>query len=377
MFELRGVGLVVRKILFFLVFMFLGMPYSFAEPVNESVTVHKFELPNKDLITSLSEKVSSANDIKNVLVHVENASQEPIVIFDANPDSIESKEIVEQLRDKKIEFVQIDLRKPPGLYNLVSTKAKSVHADFKEWWKSKYEKPIATEKRWGVVTAVTRAGVSSMVWFSVGLDPLTAGTLVIGQTLAAYYNTLYERTVDNILGLSKDPKHRLKQMSFRLLYSTFWTYLWRGISGPIKGAHSLLTGQGNYEVLSNILSTGWAGNRFGMEKAINLSRKASVVIGFHGFLIGSVFTTLDLAGVNPYSWLINFDKINFLNLDFLKFSMEIKTSTMMILGYYFSAAYAVKKVPQYFEAYTNFIEKLITKVTAIPQNSCRGVFSKL
>lgn len=367
-----------------LIFILLGTPSSFAQQEDKNITIQKFELTKNEVLTNLNSKVSEGEMAPLLDQLSTQNNNQPILFLDNSPDSKDSKDIENTLKSKKLNFVRIDLRKAITLpINNLSQAGKEKISDFKDWWKSKYEAPYASDKRWGVITATTRFGISSMVWFSVGLDPVTAGMLVAGQTAAAYYNTIYERTLDNIFGLKDESKNFTQQIGYRLLYTSFWTYLWRTISGPVKSAHSILTAQGHFEVLTNILSTGFAGNVFGLTKAVTLSRKASMLIGFHGFLIGSLFTTLDLAGVNTHSWFINFDMPEIFN-SWKTLSLEIRSSTLMIISYYFSAAYAVRKMPEYFETYANFIEGLLSKTvskevepqTANSSNpSCSSVFT--
>ena len=376
-----------KIVLSILIFVVLGVSHSFAQE-KEGITVQKFNLPNNDVITNLSNKISDG-EIDPLLGQLSTRdNNQPILFLDNSPGSKESKELEAQLKAKKLDYVRVDVQKAIDLpVDNLSKEGAEKFSGFKKWWKSKYEAPYPSDKRWGVISMTNRFVISSMVWFSVGLDPVTAGMLVAGQTASAYLNTVYERTLDNIFGIKGDVKHLPKQIGYRLLYTAFWTYLWRAISGPVKTAHSIFTPQGNFEVLSNILSTGFAGNVFGLTKGVVLSRKASMLIGFHGFLIGSIFTTLDLAGVNSHSWLVNLKMPEILS-SWGTLSVEIRASTLMILGYYFAAAYAVWKVPKYFETYTNFIEGFITKLTGENPNaeanaaesekamSCSSVFAK-
>lgn len=345
-----------------------------------NVNAQRMTLPDGTVITNLSEKISPQSSIEQSILPAARTSNNSVLFLDGKPDSEESKKSLAELKKNGVKVIHFDfstlnktIEKLSSKKSQLSSSAKQQLSKFKNWWDKNYEAPLESERHFGVVTTALRTGIYTSIWYSVGLDPVTATVLVTGQSIMTYINTTYERTLDNIFGISKDPKLAFKQMAYRVLYTAFWTYLWRGISGPVKSAHSILSIQGNFEILSYLFSTAWAGNKFGLEKVKMLSREASAMIGFQAFLMGAVLSNLDLAGVNLYSWDINFKVIEILGMKLGGFTAEIKSSTLFIMGYYLSLTYILRSAPQYFESYARLFDDLFSKLKNFRFN-CQKVF---
>ncbi len=316
----------------------------------------------------------SLNDVPRIIETIKSSYQAPeiLVISDTNTNFVSAK-ISDLIDNADLSHVNKNIE--TDVIEPAKTAQPGYFEKFETWWRTKYVKPSTQEVYWGTIMGGLRGTVGSIIWFSSGLDPVTASTLVVGQTLLDFANQTYFRTLDNIMGGRANSNEDFKvveprtssfrEMSYRLLYSGFFTYLWRGISGSVNAAASIATIQGNIEVISNVLSKSLSGAYFGTNKG-KLSRLTAGLIGFQVYMIGSVITSLDLAGITLKSWTVN---IPYFNFDFV-----LKSSTLAIIIFYTGMGLSVKYFPATFERLSKFFGNMGEKVTSGFANRCGRLF---
>lgn len=186
------------------------------------------------------------------------------------------------------------------------------------WWRSVYSRPTKGELYQGVTLAASNGLIAGSIWLSFdGVSPWVASAMTAGITFYELIFATHIRTYDNIVGHFRNSQTRNKfnfedgqswnEIAIRFAHSTFMSYIWRALGGAVGSAHSVLTLQGNIEVLINGIAK-FPGYWLGAAKSHNLSRKASAWVGFPLFLLGPVLSKLDLFGVKLLD-LVHFDPI--------------------------------------------------------------------
>ncbi|OQW50604.1 MAG: hypothetical protein A4S09_02080 [Proteobacteria bacterium SG_bin7] len=328
------------------------------------------ENTNEEMSLSHQQGKISLNEVPQILEAIKrsNDATEVLILSDTKTNSVANK-IGDFVVDADLNATTKNIE--TDILDLAKKEQPEHFRGFKKWWKTKYVKPSSQEVYWGVIMGGFRGTVASVIWFSSGLDPMTASTLVVGQTLLDFVNQTYFRTVDNVMsgrtnsGKEGEERGSFREMSFRLLYSGFFTYLWRGISGSVNSAASITTIQGNIEVISNVLSKSLSGAYFGAKKGA-LSRFAAGLIGFQVYMIGSVITSLDLAGITLKSWTVN--------IPFVNFDLVVKSSTLAIVIFYTGMGLAVKYFPNSFERTAKLFGNISGKVKKAFVNRCGLLF---
>lgn len=306
----------------------------------------------------------SLSEVPHLLDTLKNSSgtSEVLILADTNTNPV-AAQINDSVGLANLTPVRVNIE------NDVFALAKQEHPEhltgLRTWWKQKYVRPLAIDVYWGIIMGGFRGTTASVIWFSSGLDPVTASTLVVGQAVLDFVNQTFSRTIDNIVGGQEDTQTSFREMSYRLLYSAFFTYLWRGISGPVNAAASVTTVQGNIEVLSNIFSKSLSGVYFGAKKRL-LSQFAAGLIGFQVYMLGSLITSLDLAGITLQSWTVRVPLIDF--------DLVVKSSTLAIVIFYTSMGLAVKYFPNSFERLAKFFGNMGGKVRSAFANRCGSFF---
>lgn len=264
----------------------------------------------------------------------------------------------------------------PGLANLTEKIERPVTNLFGEseapvqpgsWWKSVYSRPTRGELYQGISLAISNGVIAGSIWFSFdGVSPWVASAMTAGITFYELIFSTHIRTYDNIVGgfSTKKERHKLsfedsrswKEIAIRFAHSTFMSYLWRALGGAVGSAHSILTLQGNVEILVNGLAK-FPGYWLGSAKSHNLSRMASAWVGFPLFLLGPVLSKLDLFGVKMLD-LVHLDPIAIGDLIIYQPSLPIMGLALL---YGATAALVHWGPPQIFETFATNMDSLSSK----------------
>ncbi|MBK9038294.1 MAG: hypothetical protein IPL83_03870 [Bdellovibrionales bacterium] len=259
--------------------------------------------------------------------------------------------------DSKLEDLKVRLAAQ------VASEAK-VPTGLESWWKSVYSRPTKGELYQGVTLAASNGLIAGSIWLSLdGVSPWVASAMTAGITFYELIFATHIRTYDNIVGRFRntqtrhqfnfEDRHSWNEIAIRFAHSTFMSYVWRALGGAVGSAHSLLTLQGNIEVLVNGIAK-FPGYWLGAAKSHNLSRKASAWVGFPLFLLGPVLSKLDLFGVKMLD-LVHFDPIAIGNVVIYQPSLPIIGLAVLYGG---TAALIHWGPNQAFESFANRMNNL-------------------
>ncbi|MBK7843005.1 MAG: hypothetical protein IPJ71_04815 [Bdellovibrionales bacterium] len=245
----------------------------------------------------------------------------------------------------------------------VASEEKAPTKGLDSWWKSVYSRPTKGELYQGVTLAASNGLIAGSIWLSLdGVSPWVASAMTAGITLYELIFATHIRTYDNIVGhFRNQTRHQFNfedgqswnEIAIRFAHSTFMSYLWKALGGAVGSSHSLLTLQGNIEVLVNGIAK-FPGYWLGAAKSHNLSRKASAWVGFPLFLLGPVLSKLDLFGVKMLD-LVHFDPIAIGNVVIYQPSLPIIGLALLYGG---TAALIHWGPNQAFETFANRMDDL-------------------
>ncbi len=357
------------KILYFVILIFAGLR-TFADEVKlyrpqfgeftSSATREEAKLNSYQAIESESELAQIIQALPKGLIE----NKEVIILTSSSAEAMATQYLLDQ---QGINPTVLDLSLISKIIEHEDPSSKLM-TQLKNWWDQRYTFPTKSEKHWGIVSGLSRGVIAGSIWFSVGIDPVLATAIVIGQAFVEYLNNTYIRTLENIfenqfLTNSESAENRKqsgwKSLQHRLLYSAMWAYIWRGIGGATQTMHSVTTLQGNFEIISNILSKGLSGSYWGTQKAQRLSRNASGTVGAQSYLLGSILTSLDLAGVSFHTWHFNLPTLGIIHEPL---ELVISASTLSIIGFYTSLAATAKFKPHLLENYVKAFDNLVAKI---------------
>lgn len=295
----------------------------------------------------------------------------------------EYEKVVEQMQIPAIEFNKTELDsisqdikegkiKETDVEQVISLKVeqraeqRSFLLAIKEWWKSKHEKLTPEEKavalEVGKSTFISKIVMGGVIWMNVGVDPYIAVFMTFSQAWVDYWWTINTKTIGNILGGSSGTdggrKHNgfIQELKARLAISLAMTVMWRYIStigGPYGSVHLLTTFQGMFEVLwnstmkipANIFAT--SANR---RLPVETYRKLGTTI----FILSSVISTIDLAGLSFWSHAMN---VPMPGGDY--FTVIIKDSNLLLAGFWAGTTTLVTFAPELFQTIVNSMYKFV------------------